>query len=53
MGHDYTRFSLWEARQYGVIEAVNEFIVSNNYEMRYITMDMLSSNSSYALVCKK
>ncbi len=53
MGHDYTRFSLWEAQQYGVVEAVNEFVVSNNYEMRYITLDMLSSNSSYALVCKK
>lgn len=52
MGHDYTRFSLWEAQQYGVVEAVNEFIVSNNYEMKFITLDMLSSNSSYALVCK-
>lgn len=53
MGHDYTRFSLWEAQQYGVVEAVNEFIISNNFEMRYITLDMLSSNSSYALVCEK
>lgn len=52
MGHDYTRFSLWEAQQYGVIEAVNEFVVLNNYEMRFITLDMLSSNSSYALTCK-
>lgn len=53
MGHDYTRFSMLEARQYGVIEAVNEFIVLNDYEMKYITLDMLSSNSSYAIYKKE
>ena len=49
MGHDYTRFSMWENEQYGVIEAVNEFMITHNYEMKYITLDMLSSNSSYAI----
>lgn len=49
MGHDYTRFSMWEGEQYGVIEAVNEFMINNRYEMIYLTMDMLHSNASYAL----
>lgn len=49
MGHDYTRFSMWEALQYGVIEAVNEFAVKENYELVYFTMDILHSNPSYAL----
>lgn len=49
MGHDYTRFSMWEGEQYGVIEAVNEFMINNQYEMVYMTMDMLHSNASYAL----
>ncbi len=48
-GHDYTRFSMWESGQFGVIEAVNEFIIQNDYEMIYLTLDMLSSNSSYAI----
>lgn len=48
-GHDYTRFSLWESGQFGVIEAVNEFAIKNDYEMVYLTLDMLHSNSSYAL----
>ena len=48
-GHDYTRFSMWECSQYGVIEAVNEFILTYNYEMIYLTLDMLHSNSSFAL----
>ena len=48
-GHDYTRFSMWESGQYGVIEAVNEFAVANDYEMIYLTLDVLHSNSSYAL----
>lgn len=48
-GHDYTRFSMWESSQYGVIEAVNEFAIKNDYEMVYYTMDMLHSNASYAL----
>ncbi len=49
MGHDYTRFSLWEAEQYGVVEAVNEFCIKNSYEFLYLTMDILHSNASYAL----
>lgn len=49
MGHDYTRFSMWEAGQYGVVEAVNEFCIKNEYEFAYLTMDILHSNSSYAL----
>ena len=48
-GHDYTRFSLWESGQFGVVEAVNEFAIHNDYEMVYLTLDMLHSNSSYAL----
>ncbi len=48
-GHDYTRFSMWESSQYGVVEAVNEFIVKNNYEMVYFTLDILHSNASYAI----
>lgn len=49
MGHDYTRFSMWEAGQYGVVEAVNEFCIKNAYEFAYLTMDILHSNASYAL----
>lgn len=49
MGHDYTRFSMWEAAQYGVVEAVNEFCIKNEYEFAYLTMDILHSNASYAL----
>lgn len=49
MGHDYVRFSMWENEQYGVIEAVNEFVLTHDYEMKYITLDVLSSNSSFAL----
>ena len=49
MGHDYTRFSMWEAGQYGVVEAVNEFCINNSYEFLYLTMDILHSNASYAL----
>lgn len=49
MGHDYTRFSMWEGAQYGVIEAVNEFAVQEDYELVYFTMDILHSNPSYAL----
>ncbi len=48
-GHDYTRFSVWESVQYGVVEAVNEFVVNNDCELVYYTMDMLHSNPSYAL----
>lgn len=49
MGHDYTRFSMWEAVQYGVVEAVNEFCIKNSYRFVYLTMDILHSNASYAL----
>lgn len=49
MGHDYTRFSMWEAGQYGVVEAVNEFCIKNLYEFVYLTMDILHSNASYAI----
>lgn len=48
-GHDYTRFSVWESEQYGVIEAVNEFMIENDYEMAFITLDMLHSNSTYVI----
>ena len=48
-GHDYTRFSMWEQCQYGVVEAVNEFVIKNNYEFVFLTLDMLSSNSTYAI----
>lgn len=49
MGHDYTRLSMWECAQYGVIEAVNEFAINNSYKLKFITLDMLHSNSSYGL----
>ena len=49
MGHDYTRFSMWEASQYGVVEAVNEFCINNGYGFAYLSMDILHSNASYAL----
>lgn len=49
MRHDYIRFSMWKCAQYGVIEAVNEFAIKNSYKVKFLTQDMLYTNSSYGL----
>lgn len=44
-GHDYT-IGNWKYRiKYGVIEAVNEFCISRNYRVKYITIEPLGHNS--------
>ena len=49
-GHDYTRVEIADCTQYGIIEAVNEFLYKNDqYELCYLTMDHLFMNPSYAI----
>lgn len=48
-GHDYTRFSVWEQQQYGVIEAVNEFVVRENLKLVGVSLDLLTSNMSFCI----
>lgn len=49
-GHDYTRVEIIDCTQYGIIEAVNEFLYKNDqYELCYLTMDHLFMNPSYAI----
>jgi predicted O-methyltransferase YrrM len=38
-GHDYILFSYVEDMQYGVVKAVNEFCIKNNWEIRFLTLD--------------
>ena len=44
-GHDYTTRSRSSAMKYGVIEAVHEFCVTNNWEFVYITLEWHGHNS--------
>lgn len=47
-GHDYMMGNWSKTFKYGVIEAVQEFCVENNYRFKYLTMDM-SENQSFAI----
>lgn len=47
-GHDYAQGNLRKALKYGVVEAVHEFCVSNDWEFAYLTMEQ-PSNPSFAL----
>jgi hypothetical protein len=38
-GHDYTNYNVRSRVEYGVWAAVNEFIMKNNYELKYMTME--------------
>lgn len=50
LGHDYTRVEIADCTQYGIIEAVNEFLYLNKeYELCYLTVDNLFTNQSYGL----
>jgi len=44
-GHDYTTRSRRTAMKYGVIEAVHEFCLNNNWEFVYITLEWHGHNS--------
>lgn len=46
-GHDYVRWGRFGHR-FGVLEAVNEFILSHHYELAYITLEN-NLNWSYAI----
>jgi hypothetical protein len=47
-GHDYMMGNWSKIFKYGVIEAVHEFCVENNYRFKYLTMD-ISENQSFAI----
>lgn len=46
-GHDYTRWGRFGQR-FGVLEAVNEFILMHSYELAFITLES-NYNWSYAI----
>ncbi len=46
-GHDYVRWGRFGYRC-GVVEAVNEFCIKNNYELLYITLET-RTNASFAI----
>lgn len=50
-GHDYTMIDSFmnPPERYGVINAVNEFIVYHDYEFLYLTMEHLFMNPSYCI----
>lgn len=50
-GHDYVVLNVFEdpILQYGVVNAVNEFCVNENYEIVYMSMESLYTNPSYCL----
>lgn len=50
-GHDYVVINVHEKPilQYGVINAVNEFVVKNDYEFVFYTLEELYSTPSYCL----
>lgn len=48
LGHDYTRWGSSGISRYGVVEAVNEFCVNNNWELRYLTNES-HRHISYAI----
>lgn len=47
-GHDYTMGNWGEMYKYGVIEAVHEFCVNNNWELIFLTVDF-TENQSFAI----
>jgi len=47
-GHDYTQGNWGKLRRYGVMEAVHEFCVIENWELIYLTIEM-SDNPSFAI----
>lgn len=47
-GHDYTSISYSGLKRYGVVEAVNEFCVKQNYEFIYLTSET-TRHCSFAL----
>ncbi len=47
-GHDYTSISYSGLKRYGVVEAVNEFCVKQNYEFIYLTSET-TRHISFAL----
>lgn len=48
MGHDYVKGNWITTYRYGVIEAVHEFCVANNWELIYITAEPIE-NRSFAI----
>jgi len=38
-GHDYTKFNVYSRCDYGVYDAVNEFVAQRGYEFIYLTME--------------
>lgn len=38
-GHDYAKFNVYSRYDYGVYDAVNEFVVNNGWEFVYLTME--------------
>lgn len=54
-GHDYTLLDIKMSpiEQYGVVEAVNQFVVNNDYEFIYFTMEHLFMNPSYCIRKRK
>ena len=50
-GHDYVMANVHETPmiQYGVINAVNKFVVNNNYEFVYLTLENLYTSPSFCL----
>jgi len=44
-GHDYTMGNWVSSYRYGVIEALHEFCVEQNWEFVYLTMDLFESQS--------
>jgi Methyltransferase domain len=47
-GHDYSMGAWDHAYRYGVVEAVQEFCVENDWEMVYLTLDS-TENQSFAI----
>lgn len=44
-GHDYTIGNWVEGYRYGVIEAVHEFCVENDWRISYLTVDTTEGRS--------
>lgn len=38
-GHDYTKYNVYSKMNYGVYDAVNNFMIKYGYELRYLTME--------------
>ncbi len=48
-GHDYSMGNWSSGYKYGVIEAVHEFCVTHDYEIKYLTMD-IQEMQSFAII---